>query len=243
MRTNLKLLISSSDLSGLLFSLSGIVLGILLAAADYFIHWDAAAALVLTVVPMHIYMTASRKWALGISAVGAVLTVYLSYGVLFCLESLLLLLFGYFILRLARGFGGKSRIADCALVCFLKGPVALFGAYFICTHSFPFWFLLFPALSVGVLSAASEAAKDHSAKNLIAVLVVLGLVLTGVYTFLRVMTLPHFLYLITVPVFAFVLIRMYKKKEQDPDSFSLALALCTFALALLTGVGFIGYLF
>ena len=239
----MKKLVSSFDLSGLLFSLSGIILGVLLAAADYFIHWNAALALVLTVVPMHIYMNTPSRWALAASVGGAVLTVYLSYATLFCLESLLLLLFGYFILRLARGFDGKSSMADCVLACFLKGPVALFGAYFICTHAFPFWFLLFPALSVGVLSSAAEVAKDGRSRSFISVLVLVGLALTAVYSLLRVFSLPHFLYLFTVPAFAFVIIRMYTKKEQEPAAFALALALCTFALAALTGIGFIEHLF
>jgi hypothetical protein len=36
---------------------------------------------------------------------------------------------------------------------------------------------------------------------------------------------------------------MFMKKEQAADTYRPALALSTFALALLTGVGFIGYLF
>ena len=243
MRTNLKNLFSSLDMGGLLLSLSGILLGILLAAADYHVKWGAALALFLTVLPIHIYMMNSSRWALAASVLGAVATVYLSYGSLFCLESLLLLLFAYFILRLARGAGGRNKAVDALLTCFLKGPVALFGAYFLCTHAFPFWFLIFPAFSVGVLGAASDGARSGYAKGLVSILVVAGLAFVTVFSLLRVFSLPHFLYLLTVPVFIILLTRMYMKKEQEPDSVRLALALCTFALAALTGLGFVGYLF
>ena len=243
MRTNLKPLISPVDMGGLLLSLSGIILGILLAAADYHVQWEAALALFLTVIPMHIYMVNSSRWALVSSALCAVVTVYLSYGRLFCLESLLLLLFAYFILRLARGTGGRNRAVDALMTCFLKGPVALFGAYFVCTHAFPFWFLLFPALSVGILGAVSDGTRDGYPRGLVSISVMAGLVLMTVFSLLRVFSLLHFLYLLTVPAFVILIVRMYTKKEQEPDLFRMALALCTFALAVLTGLGLVGYLF
>ena len=242
MRTNLKKLISSVDMGGLLLSQSGIILGILLAAADYHVQWGVALALFLTVIPIHVYMVNSGRWALAASVLGAVVTVYLSYGTLLCLESLLLLLFAYFILRLARGAGGRNKTVDVLLTCFLKGPVALFGAYFVCTHSFPFWFLLFPALSAGALCVASDGVRDGYPKGLLAALTIVGVALMTVFSLLRVFSLPHFLYLLTVPTFVILIVRMYTKKEQEPDSFRLTLALSTFIFAALGGLGFVGYL-
>ena len=78
MNTNWKMRIQVCDLSGLLFSLSGIVLGVLLAVAEYKVGWGVASVLILTAAIMHIYMQTENKWWMAASVVGAVLTVYLS---------------------------------------------------------------------------------------------------------------------------------------------------------------------
>lgn len=102
--------IKMCDPSGLLLSLSGIVLGVLLAVAEYRVDFWAALVLIVTAGLIHAYMQTLNKWWMGASVASAVLTVYLSYGTLFSLESLILLLFAYFIIRLARGMGGRGRI-------------------------------------------------------------------------------------------------------------------------------------
>ena len=235
--------ILSCDPSGLMLSLSGIVLGVLLAVAEYRVDWAAASALVMTAGLLHIYMQTQNRWWMAASVASAVLTVYLSYGTLFSLESLILLLFAYFIIRLAKGMGGRGRISDGVLNCFLKGPVALIGAYFVCTHSFPFWFFLFPSLSIGLLCTAADGTADNYGKPLTNLIIYIGIALMVTYSSLRIFAPIHFLFLITLPAFIYLTVRMYTRKEQDPESFRPAIALCTFGLAVLTGVGFIGYLF
>ena len=234
--------IKMCDPSGLLLSLSGIVLGVLLAVAEYRVDFPAALSLILTAGLIHIYMQTLNKWWMTASVAGAVLTVYLSYGTLFSLESLILLLFAYFVIRMARGMGGRGRISDGLLTCFLKGPVALVGAYFVCTHSFPYWFFLFPSLSIGFLSVAADGTADNYSKTLTNLLIYIGISLMVVYSSLRIFVPVHFLFLLTLPAFILITLRMYMKKEQAADTYRPALALSTFALALLTGVGFIGYL-
>jgi hypothetical protein len=231
------------DPSGLILSLSGIILGVLLAVAEYRVDFWAALALILTAGLMHIYMQTLSRWWMAASVAGAVLTVCLSYGTLFSLESLILLLFAYFIIRLARGMSGRGRISDGVLTCILKGPVALVGAYFVCTHSFPFWFFLFPSLSIGLLCVAADAATDNFGKTLTNLLIYIGIALMVTYSGLRIFVPGHYLFLVTLPAFIYITARMYMKKEQALDTYRPALALCTFALALLTGLGFIGYLF
>ena len=242
MKTNLKTIITTFDMSGLLLSIAGILLGILLAAADYHIRWDVALALVVTVIPIHIYMVRPSRWSLAASVLGAVLTMYLSYGTVFCLESLLLLLFGYFILRLAKGAGSMGAVPEFAVTCLLKGPVALFGAYFVCTHAFPFWFLLFPALSLGLLSVASDALV-RQVRWLVTGSLTAAMFMMLTYSCLRVLTMMHFLYVLAFPAFIYILVKIYTEKEQEPASIRLSLALSSFAFALLAGLGFIGYLF
>ena len=234
--------IRAYDPSGLMLSLSGIVLGVLLAVAEYRVDFPAALSLILTAGLIHIYLQTLNKWWMTASVAGAVLTVYLSYGTLFSLESLILLLFAYFIIRMARGIGDRGRISDGLLTCFLKGPVALVGAYFVCTHSFPYWFFLFPSLSIGFLSVAADGTADNYSKTLTNLLIYIGISLMAVYSSLRIFVPVHFLFLLTLPAFILITLRMYMKKEQESGSYRPALALSTFALALLTGIGFIGYL-
>lgn len=234
--------IRAYDPSGLMLSLSGIVLGVLLAVAEYRVDFPAVLSLILTAGLIHIYMQTLNKWWMTASVASAVLTVYLSYGTLFSLESLILLLFAYFVIRMARGMGGRGRIADGFLTCLLKGPVALVGAYFVCTHSFPYWFFLFPSLSIGFLSVAADGTADNYSKTLTNLLIYIAISLMAVYSSLRIFVPVHFLFLLTLPAFILITLRMYMKKEQESGSYRPALALSTFALALLTGIGFIGYL-
>ena len=234
--------IRAYDPSGLMLSLSGIILGVLLAVAEYRVDFPAALSLILTAGLIHIYMQTLNKWWMTASVAGAVLTVYLSYGTLFSLESLILLLFAYFVIRMARGIGDRGRISDGLLTCLLKGPVALVGAYFVCTHSFPYWFFLFPSLSIGFLSVAADGTADNYSKTLTNLLIYIGISLMAAYSSLRIFVPVHFLFLLTLPAFILITLRMYMKKEQESGSYRPALALSTFALALLTGVGFIGYL-
>lgn len=230
-------------MSGLLLSLSGIVLGILLAVADYHVTWSTAAALILTVVPMHIYMRNSGRLPLAASVAGAVLTVYLSYRTLFSLESLLLLLFAYFIMRMAKGVGGRGRISDAFLTCFLKGPLALVGAYFVCTHAFPFWIVVLPSLSVGLLAVAADGTEDGYGRGIVTFIIFIGIAVMLVFAFLRIFSWFHFIFAAVIPVFAYIVTRMHMKKEQTLSDYRPALSVCTFAYALLAGLGFVIHLF
>ena len=78
--------IQTYDPSGLVLSLSGIVLGVLLAVAEYRVDFWAALVLILTSGLIHVYVQTMNKWWMAASVAGAVLTVYLSYGTLFSLE-------------------------------------------------------------------------------------------------------------------------------------------------------------
>ena len=68
--------IRAYDPSGLMLSLSGIVLGVLLAVAEYRVDFPDALSLILTAGLIHIYMQTLNKWWMTASVAGAVLTVY-----------------------------------------------------------------------------------------------------------------------------------------------------------------------
>lgn len=235
--------ISSLDPSGLMLSLSGIVLGVFLAVSDYHVAWEPAVSLLATAMLMHAYMTIGGRVTLALSAAGAILTAFLSFGRIISLESLLLLLFSYFVIRLAKGTRDSGRVSEAVITCVLNGPVALFGAYFVCTHSFGFWLLMFPAMSVGLLCVAVNGLEDGYGRNPVSFLTVLGLMLMAVFSFMRIFSPAHFMYVLVLPAFIIILARMYMKKEHDPASYRQALALLTFLLAVLFGIGFVGYLF
>lgn len=243
MNSSIKTLFNSRVSADIMLSSSGPVLGILLAVADYRVAWTCAVSLMLAVVILAVYMIFQKRFLLVPAAASVVLTAYASYGTVLSLEALILMLFAYFLLRLAKGAGNSGRIMDGVVTCLLKGPVAVYGAYFVCTHSFPFWFILFPSLSVGLLCVAADGVADNCGKVLTSLLIYVGLAMMVTYSCLRIFELVHFLFLITIPAFIFITVRMYMNKEHNSDTYRPALALCIFVLTLLTGVGFIGYLF
>lgn len=243
MSSSIKTLFHSRVSADIMLSSSGPVLGILLAVADYRVAWTCALSLMLAVVLLAVYMIFQKRFLLVPAAASVVLTAYASYGTVLSLEALILMLFTYFLLRLSKGAGNSGRIMEGVVTCLLKGPVAVYGAYFVCTHSFPFWFILFPSLSVGLLCVAADGVADNCGKVLTSLLIYVGLAMMVTYSCLRIFELVHFLFLITIPAFIFITVRMYMNKEHNSDTYRPALALCIFVLTLLTGVGFIGYLF
>lgn len=233
----------TNDLKSLPLSLSGVILGIMLAVADYNVNWMAASALVLSAVLIYMYMASESRWFLLASVASSVLTVYLSYGKVFCLESLILLLFAYFVLRLSKGAGNSGRIVEGVVTGLVNGPVALLGAYFVCSHTFGSWVLLLPALSIGLLCVAAHGTEDGYGRIALSMLVISGLGLMVAFSFMRMLDPMHFLYFLTIPFFVLALIRLYKNKGQASDNMKSSLVLYIFALAVLTGIGFTAYLF
>ena len=234
--------IGSIDVSGMMLSLSGVILGVLLAVSDYHVSWEPALAVVVTTALLHVYMSSENRIFLFASLAAAILTAWLSFGKIICMESLLLILFSWFVIRFARGIKESGRISEAVADCLLYGPIALFGSYFVCTHSFGFWLLLFPALSVGLLAVAVEGLSDGYGRNLVTLLIILALLLMTTFSFMRIFHISHYIYVVTIPAFIIYVVRMYGK-EQDLLSYRPALALCTLALAVLTGLGYVGYLF
>ena len=241
----MKSLISSLNLKTMPLSLAGVILGALLAVADYHVNWAVVPAVVLTAASLHVYQYSGNRLALVPSVIFAVLSVYLSFGRIFMLESLLLLLFAYFIMRLAVGFlsTGRGRVAGAAVLTFLAGPVAVFGTFFLCSHSFGSWVLLFPALSVGVLAAAAAGLGNGSGKTAVVIMTVVGLVLMSVYPFLRFYDPAHYRFVVVIPVYIMLLVWMSVDKTRTPDSFQSLFAFCLLILAVITGLGYVTYLF
>ena len=221
-------------------SLSGIAVGSMLAAADYHVSLLVVLFVLLTAVSLHCFMASGSKVALAPSVLFAVLSVYSSFGKILLLESLLMLLFTYFIMRLACGIvgSGRSRIADGLVMCFLTGPVAVMGTYYICSHSLGTVMLLLPALSVGAMNISLFGTYDGYGKKTLASLVVSGYVLMTVYAMMRMFDPWHYLYLLSLPLSALFLVRVWKGRCQN-----VLPALSVMIFALLSGLGFMAFLF
>lgn len=221
-------------------SLSGITVGSMLAAADYHVSLPVVLFVLLTAVSLHCFMASGSKVTLVPSVLFAVLSVYLSFGKILLLESLLMLLFTYFIMRLACGIvgSGRSRIADGLVMCFLTGPVAVMGTYYICSHSFGTVMLLLPALSVGAMNISLFGTYDGYGKKTLAALVVSGYVLMTVYALMRMFDPWHYLYLLSLPLSALFLVHVWKGRGQN-----VLPALSVMIFAVLSGLGFMAFLF
>lgn len=204
-------------------SLAGVTLGMTLAAADYHVDWKVVGCIAAVAVIMHIFC-AMQKNSIGFFCllsltVAAILsTLYISFGRIFMLENFILMILCYM---------AYSHRSTSKLYCFLfYGLTAVYGAYFVCSHSFGSWVLIFPAVAMGALTAASFSTESDS-KKIYAGLVALGYAAMTAYSCLRMFDPWHFLYILSLPLF------IWKKDSSWP----------LFAFAALSGLGYLIYLF
>lgn len=212
-------------------SLSGVILGITLAAADYRVDWKVAMFLLLAVTFLHMYSISSKENQDNrLNGISLVLTIasglamlYFSFGTLLLMEPLILLVFGYMIIRAVRHTNFISRGKGIVYVFALFGLLGVMGTYYVCSHSFGGWPMVFPALSMGFLSVAAKADDDKTVFRF--VMNVAGWAAMIAYACLRMFDPWHFLFVASLPVF-------FLKKSQWPP----------FAFAVLAGLGFLAFL-
>ena len=178
-------------------SLAGPMLGILLAAADFHVNLWAALFLVLAVV--------SLQWNSMILTVALSLPmIYFSFGTLLSIESFVLIFLVYFLLKMMRGFAAgfalsRNRWKEYVAAFIAFGPLAIYIPFYICSHSFGTWLLLFPSLAVGAM-ALSSYVEDKS-KVVDCVMILIGFAAMTVYSCLRMFDIWHFLYLLSLLLF------------------------------------------
>ena len=243
-------------------SLSGVILGILLAAADYVVDWKVAVSLFVATAFLHLSVNAEKlsktdeqmKKAsmalLAMTVVCGVLAVYFTFGTLLLMESFVTILLGYVIIRTARHsdlFNAIPAIYKKLVPIFLLTAVApVYGAYYICSHSFGTWLLLLPSLAIGALNLAIVQAgsavdvKGKCAHKVLQVILVLvSLTAMTIFTALRVFDIWHYLYLLSLPLFALFIVNTINGNAER--SFKLILA-STFVFSLLSGSGYVIFL-
>ena len=295
-------ILSSMRLRTLPLSLAGVLLGGLLAVADYNVRPIVLVLVCLTTVCLQILSnlsnelgdvlsgtdTAERegpayglnsgaltiremKTAIGVfvalcCAAGAAM-VWVSFGTLWCLESLILLLLGAAAIvaamryTLGRNPYGYRAKGDFYVFIFF-GLVSVLGSYFVCAHTIHSWLLLLPAsaigfFSMGVLNTNNIRDMETDAPNRVTVaiklglngariyqtvLIIAGLASMAAYTALRLPDWRHWLWLATLPLYIVHLKGVWTNTARSLDKYLPMLVITTCALSLLAGAGFTMYL-
>lgn len=212
-------------------SLSGPVMGIALAAAGYHVDWKTAVFLLLAVTFLHMYSVSSKEntdnkiknVCLVLTIVCGLAMLYFSFGTLLLMEPLILIVFGYMIVRAVRHTAFVSRGKGILYVFLLFGLLGVAGSYYVCSHSFGGWPMIFPALASGFISVGAKADCDR--RTFILLMNVAGWLFMTVYASLRMFDIWHFLYVLSLPAF------FIRKPEW-----------AAFAFSLLSGIGFVVFL-
>ena len=193
---------------------------------------------------------------------------WVSFGTLLALTPILVLMLGAGAIlgamkyTLGRNPYGYRGLGDFYVFVFF-GIVSVLGSYFVAAHTIPSWWLLLPAASIGFLSMgvlnvnnirdmASDAANrvtvairlgEKRAKIYQTVLIVLGWACMIAYGCVRFFDPWHFLFVVTLPLFVLHLRGVWTRTGKALDPMLPLLVMATFAFAILTGLGYLVYLF
>jgi len=284
-------------------SLSGIAMGVFLAAADYRIEAWTVVFLALTTVCLQILSNLSNELGdtlhgtdsdgrLGIHyslqdgdmtvpemkrliaavavlcCVFGLLMIYSSFGRIFALRPLTFVALGAAAIWAAMHYTlgkdpyGYRGLGDLFVFLFF-GIATVCGGYYLCAHEFPSWIILLPATSIGCFSVAvlnvnniRDMKTDAATRVTVAmklgvkrariyqtVLIVLGWIAMLVYCFLRIFSIWHFLFVLTLPLFILHLRGVWTREDRDLDPMLPLLVMSSFLFSLLAGLGFVMFLF
>ena len=282
--------------------MAGVILGILLAAADYRISGLTAVLVILTTVCLQVLSnlsnelgdvlhgtdTADRqgpeyglnsgaltipemKWLIGIFVVLCIVSgtamTWVSFGTLLDITPILVLMLGAGAIMgamrytLGRNPYGYRGLGDLYVFLFF-GLVSVLGAYFVCAHTLPSWWLLLPAAAIGFFSVAVLNVNNirdmkTDAENRVTVAILLGgkrariyqtvLIVLGwacmiAYCLVRIADPWHYLFVLSLPLFILHLRGVWTRTDRALDPMLPLLVMGTFAFALLAGVGFVAFL-
>ena len=295
--------LKSMRLRTLPLSLSGIILGIFLAAADYRIQASTVVFLVLTTVCLQILsnlsnelgdtlhgvdteerqgihyslqdgdMTVGQMKALigcfaVLSCLFGLLMIHAAFGSLFAPLSLVFIALGAAAIWAAMHYTlgknpyGYRGLGDLFVFLFF-GIVTVCGGYFLCAREIPTPLLLLPASAIGCFSVAvlnvnniRDMKTDAATRTTVAIrlgpkrariyqtlLVCLGWACMTAFCLLRFFSPWHYLYVLTLPLFAKHLHGVWTRQDRALDPMLPLLVISTFLFALLAGFGFIVFLF
>ena len=162
---------------------------------------------------------------------------------------------------LGRNPYGYRGLGDIFVFVFF-GLVSVMGSYLVASHTL-FLKLLLPGaaigfFSVGVLNVNNIRDMKTDAVNRVTVairlgekrakiyqtiLIVLGWACMLVYCSLRFFSLWHYLFVLTLPLYALHIIGVWKRHDRELDAMLPLLVMSTFLFSILAGVGFCVHLF
>lgn len=189
--------------------------------------------------------------------ISGLVMIYYSFGSIFALEPLLLVLLGavaiwaamhYTLGKNPYGYRGKGDI----FVFIFFGLVSVLGAAYICTHSFsPLWLLPATAIgcwSVGVLNVNNirDMKTDAATRTTVAIklgvkkariyqsiLICAGWILLISFSLIELKRAALYSYILTLPLFAVHLKGVWTRQDKALDPILPLLVMSTFATSLL----------
>jgi len=294
--------VRSMRLRTLPLSLSGVCLGMMLAASDYRISWVVALFTILTTVSLQILSNLSNELGdhyhgtdtkdrlgpsyglmeggltvsemkgliagvIALCVIFGLLMIFFSFGTLFSLESICLMMLGGAAISaamkytLGRNPYGYQGLGDLFVFIFF-GIVSVLGAYFVAAHTIPSWIFLLPActigfFSIGVLNVNNIRDMKTDAENRVTValklgeknariyqtvLIVLGWICMIAFCMLRFFDPWHYLFVLTLPLFIKHLLGVWKYSGKELDKMLPLLVMSSFIFSLLAGFGFLKFL-
>jgi len=200
-------------------------------------------------------------------ALSGLLMLQASFGTLFALEPVCLIILGAAAIgaaikyTLGKNPYGYRGLGDMSVFIFF-GIVSVLGSYFVMSHAFPYWIMLLPAVSIGCFSVAvlnvnnirdidSDAGLRVTtpmrigvkrAKIYQTVLIVSGWLCLVAFNLLRFPDVWHWLYFITLPLFVAHLYGVWTRSGKALDPMLPLLVISTFLLSLLMGFGYLVFL-
>ena len=193
--------------------------------------------------------------------------IWFSFGTLLSLEAILLMILGATAISGAMRYTlgsnpyGYRGLGDIYVFIFF-GIVAVLGSYFVAAHEIRTWYLLLPATSMGLFSVAvlnvnniRDMETDAATRRTIPVrigekwakvyqtaLIAGGWICMFLYAHSRMFSIWHYLFVLTLPLFAVHVARVWKGHGKTLDPMLPLLVMSTFLFAVLGGAGFVVYL-
>lgn len=197
------------------------------------------------------------------AAVFGMVMVWVSFGTLFCVKSICLLVLGAAAIWAAMHYTlgknpyGYRGLGDLFVFIFF-GLVSVLGGFFVATHTISSWWLLLPAAAIGCFSVGvlnvnnirdmkTDAANrttvaiklgERNARRYQTALVCAGWLLLLIFTAFYRFSPWHFLFVITIPLYVKHLKGIWTLKERALDSMLPLLVISTFILSLILGSTF-----
>ncbi len=226
-------------------SLSGVLLGAMLAAADYHVDFRVVASLLLTAALLQVLSEKKSKVFLVLAVLSGLTVLFLSFGTLFCMESLLMMVLGYFVVSMIMKRKDDVDVRLRMIFNFVAyGVAGVFGTYCLCTHVFAPAIILLPTVAVGSFGmAALNHERTGEVRISQTVLIAVGWAAMIAYACLRMFDPWHFLFMLTLPLYIWYLVRVWKGLGLASGVSQPLLVLSTFVFSLLGGLGFLVYLF